>query len=111
MLLVRGGSTLVQARAFTDQFGGTISASGGVVTAIGTSRDTGRQVTVVMSAGNPTATIDGISVDIATAVGQLSLAGQIFPIVEGGRTYVPVRFLANAFGIPFRSVPGGVEFN
>jgi len=111
MLLVRGGSTLVQARAFTDEFGGTISASSGVVTATGTSRGSGEPVTIVMTVGSPIATINGVATDIATFVGQPSLAGQIAPITESGRTYVPVRFLANAFGIPFRSISGGVEFN
>jgi len=111
VLLVRGGSTLMQARAFTDQFGGTISASGGVVTATGINLATGEQRVIQMTIGLPFATIDGGLVDIATFVGQPTLEGQIVPITESGRTYVPVRFLANAFGIPFRSVSGGVEFN
>lgn len=111
ILEVRGGVTNIMARAFMDEFGGTISHSAGVVTAVGTHAVSGQTVTVVMTIGSDSATINGQTVHIPTFVGQPGITSQTF--VEGGRTYVHGRFLAYALGHQFNSLPGGagVIFN
>jgi len=54
-------------------------------------------VVVVMTIGNPTATVNGNPVDIATGAGQSQFAGRISPVIERDRSFVPTRFLANQF--------------
>ena len=60
----------------------------------------GQTVTVVVTQGSNFATINGTQVDIATFAGQSGPAGSIQPQNVGGRLFLPLRFIANAFDIP-----------
>ena len=59
----------------------------------------GNAVSVVMTVGSNIATVNGSPVDIATFAGQSGPAGsiQVVPTPDG-RIFLPLRFLANAFG-------------
>jgi hypothetical protein len=116
VLYVYGGATLIQTRAFSDQFaesdGMTITnLGGGNVRVTGVNRISGLNVEILMSVGSSNITLNGVSQDIATFVNQPTLAGQIVPVNRHGRIYVPGRLVANALGIPFGSAPGGIRFN
>jgi len=59
----------------------------------------GNAVSVVMTVGSNIAQVNGTPVDIATYAGQSGPAGsiQVVPTPDG-RIFLPLRFLANAFG-------------
>jgi len=61
---------------------------------------TGNGVTVVGTLDSTSAVVNGESVDIATFVNFGSgPAGSVRPVVVNGRSFLPVRFFANAFGL------------
>ena len=55
---------------------------------------------------SPIITINGQEYDIAVKAGQTALEGQISPVIIDGRAYVPVRVLAEIFGVPVEFEPG-----
>jgi len=109
---------MVSARVFASHINasGIYPMPGGAgATIVGTNIRTGQQTTVVMTVGSPIATINGQSVDIATFVQQNNAQGQwatgpassVHMVNVGGRTFLPVRFLAYAFGLNV-STGGGI---
>ena len=74
--------TMVPIRALVESFGATVDYADGVVTIV--DGDT----TVVMNIGEQTYTVNGEEANMDTA-----------PVIgDGDRTYVPVRFVAEALG-------------
>jgi hypothetical protein len=87
-------------RVFADFINGDIQWNpyNQTVSIIGTHAN-GSQVTVEVSVANPTARVNGNPVDISTAAGHPQFAGRVSPVIVNDRTFVPVRFLAESFGI------------
>ncbi|MDR0272798.1 MAG: copper amine oxidase N-terminal domain-containing protein [Clostridiales bacterium] len=61
---------------------------------------TGVETSVLLTLENPSIFVNGKVQDIALLSGQPELEGQLFPVVFDSRIYVPVRVLANIFGLP-----------
>jgi len=60
----------------------------------------GIPTTVQLTLNSTNVVVNGQSQDIAMLAGQPTLAGRIRPVVRDGRSYVPVRVLADIFGVP-----------
>jgi hypothetical protein len=102
-------SSMMNPRVFADFVGAVVEWNEATRTATFTGYDRlGNSQTVSLTLDSPVAMVNGQSVDIATAAGQGALAGNINPVVIAGRSYVPVRFLANIFGVPVDFVGGAV---
>ncbi|MCL2223767.1 MAG: copper amine oxidase N-terminal domain-containing protein [Defluviitaleaceae bacterium] len=94
-------SSMINPRVFADFIGASVEWNEVARTASFTGMDRGGQSqTVVLTLDSPVAMVNGNPVDIATGAGQGALAGNIQPVVIGGRSYVPARFLATIFGVP-----------
>jgi TPR repeat protein len=94
-------SSMINPRVFADFIGGQVYWNVAARTATFTGRTTlGVETTVVLTLDSPVVSVNGQTFDIATLAGQPSLAGRICPVVIGGRSYVPVRVLAEIFNVP-----------
>jgi len=62
----------------------------------------GTSRTVVLYLDRPTASVNGQQMDIAVGAGHPQHYGRIIPTVVDSRMFVPVRFLANQFGVPLQ---------
>lgn len=78
---VRNGRTMVPVRRLAELMGATVSYANGKVTM------TRAADTIVMTIGSKTATINGKPLEM-----------DVSPYIENGRTYIPVRFMAEFFG-------------
>lgn len=100
-------TTAMNARIFADFIGADVTFDAGVVTITG--QDSNRNpVTVVMTVGSPTATVNGRSIDIAEGSGHGGHAGRISPVIVRDRSFVPARFLANQFLVPISFEAGTI---
>ena len=99
MLAIRGFTALV---GFPDPIW-----EAPAITIVGTNQR-GQTVTVQILQGSNFATVNGVQVDIATFAGESGPANSIAPINQGGRLFLPLRFIANAFDLPINWVGGGV---
>jgi len=91
----------MQARVFSDFTGATVSNLGGGSVTATMNDNNGDPVTVVINADSATATVNGATVDIATYMSNPSFPTDSIQgtINRYGRIYVPLYFLANAFGM------------
>lgn len=104
-------TSMLNPRVFAHWIGGGINYTAGVVTLTGTHAQ-GHPVNVQMTIGSPIAIINGVPYDIATfSAGGTSAAGRgagsIQAMIIDGRSFVPLRFLVNAFG---RHIDGSSQF-
>jgi len=91
---------MISLAAIADWLDADISFAAGVITLTALNA-TGVSVTVTMQLGNNTANISGVGqVDIATfAGGHSGPANSVRPIIlDGNRSFVPLRFVTEAFG-------------
>lgn len=99
--------SMLNPRVFADFIDGDIEFSNGVVTFSGFDAN-GNLVEVVLTTGSSNATVNGQTVDIATFAGASGPNGSIQTINRNDRTFVPLRFLANAFLLDIRFQEGTV---
>lgn len=88
--VIQGGRTLVPFRAIFEALGATVSWNDATRTATGTRGTT----TVALTIGNNNATVNGVATRLDVA-----------PIVQGGRTLVPLRFVSENLGATVQWVP------
>jgi len=94
-------STMINPRVFADFIGGTVDWNAATSTATFTGNTMlGIPTTVQLTLNSTNVVVNGQSQDIAMLAGQPTLAGRIRPVVRDGRSYVPVRVLADIFGVP-----------
>ncbi len=80
---ISNGRTVVPIRIIAEAFGAKIDWDGATQTITITLNDN----LISMQIGNPKATVNGEMVVLDTA-----------PVINNGRTFVPLRFIAEAFG-------------
>jgi len=105
--------TMMNPRVFADFVGipsdGMVwNATANTFTFTGVHTFSGDPVVVVLTMGSATASVNGVSYDIAVYSGQEQLRGAIAPQIINERMYVPARFLSNAFGVPIEFSTGTV---
>ena len=88
--VIQGGRTLVPFRAIFEALGATVSWNEAARTATGTRGTT----TVALTIGNNNATVNGVATRLDVA-----------PLVQGGRTLVPLRFVSENLGATVQWVP------
>jgi hypothetical protein len=89
--------SMLNPRIFADFIGGDIEWVEATQTVTFSGPDSnGSPVTVVLQVGSNTATINGVTHDIASFSGS-GPANSVSTIISADRTFVPLRFLANAF--------------
>ena len=88
--------SMLNPRVFADFVGGDLDFSNGVVNFSGFDAN-GNLVEVELTTGSSNAVVNGQTVDIATFAGSSGPAGSIQTINRNDRTFVPLRFLTNAF--------------
>ncbi|MCL2841169.1 MAG: copper amine oxidase N-terminal domain-containing protein, partial [Defluviitaleaceae bacterium] len=92
--------SMLNPRIFADFIGGDIEWVEATQTVTFSGPDSnGSPVTVVLQVGSNTATINGVTHDIASFSGS-GPANSVSTIISADRTFVPLRFLANAFLLP-----------
>jgi len=100
--------TMVNPRIFADFIGGEdISFNAGVITFNGPDAN-GNNVVVTLTVGSSQATINGVAHDIATFAGASGPPNSVNTIIVLDRSFVPARFLANAFLLPISFDAGTV---
>jgi len=101
--------SLLNPRVFADFIGGDIEWRPANQTVIFSGPNAnGQNVEVSLTIGSNMATINGQSVDIATFAGSSGPANSVQAIIVQDRSYVPLRFLANAFLLPISFQDGTV---
>jgi hypothetical protein len=76
------------------------TSSGTLVVSFSGYDTNGQLVSVVLTHNSTTAVVNGNNVDIAAFAGNSGPQGSIDVIIVNDRTFVPLRFLANAFNLP-----------
>jgi len=87
---------MLNPRVFADFIGGELEFDNGEVSFSGFDAN-GNLVEVVLTTGSSNAVINGQTVDIANFAGSSGPIGSIQTVNRNDRTFVPLRFLANAF--------------
>lgn len=97
-------SSMMNPRVFANHIGAVVIWDEAARTVRFTGNSTaGIPQTVILTLDSPIITVNGIPYDIAQKSLQPALSGQITPVVIGGRVFVPVRVLAEIFGIRLRT--------
>jgi len=87
---------MVNPRVFADRFGLNLTWDEGA----GAWTITGNGITVVGTVNSPNAVINGETIDIASFISYASgPAGSVYPMIVEERSFLPVRFFANVFGL------------
>ena len=101
--------SMLNPRVFADFIGGEIDWNGADQTVTFSGFDAnGGAVEVQLTVGSTNAIVNGDTVDIANFAGASGPIGSISTINVNGRTFVPLRFLANAFLLDIRWQAGTV---
>ena len=92
--------SMINPRAFAHLIGGSINWNEATQTVTLTGPDANgvNDVTVVLTVNSNQAMVNGNNVDIATFATESGPAGSVSTLNIGDRTFIPLRFIANAFG-------------
>jgi hypothetical protein len=88
----------ISPRVFTNFIGGTVDFVDGVAILRGLHKETGGAVEVTMTANATTATVNGVTLDIADYSGSAGYGSVFVYVSESNNFYVPLRFMTKAFG-------------